>query len=90
MYYIQYELLTEHTTCHGTWYYILWVLVHRTLGMLCWRKRVCEHLVRLNEHLVRLKGIYVDGDVELSRLGLRCRKYRVRVKGSLTAKWKLK
>jgi hypothetical protein len=57
----------------------------------CWRKNVCEHLVRLNEHLVRLKGIYgFDGDVELSRLGLRRRKYRVRVKGSLTATSKLK
>jgi hypothetical protein len=52
----------------------------------CWRKNVCEHLVRLNEHLVRLKGIYVDGDVELSRLGLRGRKYRVRVKVSFDAK----
>jgi hypothetical protein len=56
----------------------------------CWSKRICEHLVRL-KHLVGPKGIYgYDGGVELSRLDLRGRKYRVRVKGSLTATLKLK
>lgn len=51
---------------------------------------ICEHLVRL-KHLVGPKGIYgYDGGVELSRLDLRGRKYRVRVKGSLTATLKLK